>query len=113
MVRVVPEPAAEARTGPQGGQRRPGRGDDGRRRRRREHVGAAGVPPQLELGMVARAEAADRSEALAERPDDEVDGVLDPRLLGEAPAVLAQDAERGGLVDEQGGAAGAGEGGDL
>src|SRR3546814_5255824 len=49
------------------------------RQRCREHVRPAGDAQNLELGMVRHAKAADSTETLAERPDDEVDVRFDVR----------------------------------
>src|SRR3546814_4890194 len=46
------------------------------------------------------AEAADGADALAERADDEVDIVDHPLRLGDAAAVLADEAHRMRLVDQ-------------
>src|SRR5690349_9504056 len=51
--------------------------------------------------MVAGAEAANGADALGERADDEIDIVLEPRFIGKAAAVLAEDAEGMRLIDEQ------------
>ena len=53
------------------------------------------------MRVVGGAEAADGAQALAEGADDEIDVGLDSLLLGEAAAVLAEAAERMGLVDQE------------
>ena len=70
------------------------------RQRGGEDVGAADQPQDLELGMVGDAEAADRADRLGEGADDEVDVVDHALGLGDAAAVLADEAHRMGLVDQ-------------
>jgi hypothetical protein len=50
--------------------------------------------------MVRHAEAADRADGLGEGADDEVDIVDHPLRLGDAAAMLADEAHRMGLVDQ-------------
>ena len=88
-----------------------GRGGRDHRRRQRggEHVGAADQPQDLELGMVGDAEAADRADRLGEGADDEIDVVDHALGLGDAAAVLADEAHRMRLVDQHHRAIGLGD----
>src|SRR3546814_21144155 len=66
-----------------------------------EDVRPAGEAQPLEGRVVGHAEAADRAEALAEGADDVVDVLLHAVGLGDAAAVVAENAEGGRLVDQQ------------
>jgi hypothetical protein len=77
------------------------RGNGSRRRRGREHVGPAGKAQLLELRVAGGAEAADRTQALGEGADHVVDVLLDAIGLGDAAAVVAEDTQGMGLVDQQ------------
>ena len=65
-----------------------------------EDIGAADQPQDLELRVVRHAEAADGADALAERADDEIDVVDHALRLGNAAAILADEAHRMRLVDQ-------------
>src|SRR3546814_2570120 len=66
--------------------------DDAGRQRGGKDIGAADEPQNLELRMVGDAEAADGADALAKGPDNEIDVADHALRLGDAAAVLADEA---------------------
>src|SRR6185369_9099243 len=89
-----------------------GRGgrDHARRKRGCEDVGAADQAQYLELRMVRDTKAADGADGLGEGADDEVDVVDHALRFADPAAVLADEAHRMGLVDEDHRAIGLGDG---
>ena len=85
-----------------------GGGDHRRRQRGSIKVGSRGEAQRAEGRVIGDAIAADDADALGEGADDDVDIGLDALRLRDAARLVAVEAERMGLVDEDDGAGGLG-----
>ncbi len=97
---VVPEVRPQLGMGDHDLQRLADRGHDRGRQRGREHVGARGDPQHVEIGIVRDAVAADRAQRLGEGADDVMAVVQHALFFAQAAAMLAECAQRMGLVDQ-------------
>src|SRR5262245_53306427 len=87
---IVPQSRAQLRSSPEN----PQGGSRGANNRRaeggRENIGTADVPGQLRLIMIRDAEAAGRSQTLAEGSDDEVDTAIHVSRFGQPTPLFTQ-----------------------